>query len=146
MKPRRFPIVLLCGLIAAGLVLHRRAPQPAPTPAAPIATQSADAPLAADRATREITGHGTVIRLLRDDTNGDRHQRILLRLPDGGTLLVAHNIDLAARVAPLALGDTLEFHGEYIWNDKGGVVHWTHRDPAGRHAAGWVRHAGRTFQ
>ena len=145
MKHRRFPIVVLCGLLAAGIVLHRRAPQ-APTPRVPVATASVGIALADDHATREVTGRGTVIRLLRDDSDGDRHQRILLRLPDGGTLLVAHNIDLAPRVSPLAVGDTLEFHGEYVWNDKGGVVHWTHRDPAGRHDAGWLRHDGRTFQ
>ena len=146
MKHRRFPIVVLCGLLAAGIVLHRRAPQQAPAPGAPVATASAGVALADDHATREVTGRGTVIGLLRDDTEGDRHQRILLRLPDGHTLLVAHNIDLAPRVAPLQVGDTLEFRGEYVWNDKGGVLHWTHRDPAGRHAAGWLRHAGRTFQ
>ncbi|MGN6512608.1 MAG: DUF3465 domain-containing protein [Lysobacteraceae bacterium] len=143
---RGFPIILLCALVAGGITLHQRAPREAPAPDTRAASAPADARLADDHTTREVTGRGTVIRLLADDTRGERHQRILLRLPAGGTLLIAHNIDLAPRVAPLVVGDTLEYHGEYVWNDKGGVVHWTHRDPAGRHDAGWLRHAGQTFQ
>ena len=40
----------------------------------------------------------------------------------------------------------IEFEGEYVWNDQGGLVHWTHRDPAQRHRAGWVQHAGHVYQ
>jgi hypothetical protein len=144
MRKRHVLPVAAGALLAAWLLLPQHQKGPPPNEA-PVATNQADR-LAGNHATREVTGRGTVIGLLRDDTDGDRHQRILLRLPDGGTLLVAHNIDLAPRVAPLAIGDTLDFHGEYVWNDKGGVVHWTHRDPAGRHEAGWLRHDGRTFQ
>jgi hypothetical protein len=43
------------------------------------------------------------------------------------------------------MGDEVEFRGEYVWNAKGGVVHWTHRDPRGAHVGGWLRHAGRTY-
>lgn len=94
----------------------------------------------------EISGAGQVSRILPDDNHGSRHQRFILRLPSGQTVLIAHNIDLAPRVAPLAPGDSVEFKGEYAWNEKGGTVHWTHRDPAGRHPAGWLRRAGSTFQ
>jgi hypothetical protein len=94
----------------------------------------------------EISGSGTVIRILPDDDEGDRHQRFILRLPSGQTLLVAHNIDVAPRVSPLDEGDIVEYKGEYVPNDKGGVVHWTHHDPAGNHPSGWLKHAGRTFQ
>jgi hypothetical protein len=59
---------------------------------------------------------------------------------------VAHNIDVAPRLEPLRIGDTVEYHGEYVWNAQGGVVHWTHRDPAGHHEAGWLRREGRVFQ
>jgi len=33
-----------------------------------------------------------------------------------------------------------------VWNSKGGVVHWTHRDPAGRHVDGWLEHNGSRVQ
>jgi hypothetical protein len=94
----------------------------------------------------QVQGSGIVTRILPDDEQGSRHQRFILRLASGQTLLIAHNIDLAPRVTDLKEGDTVEYNGEYQWNDKGGVVHWTHRDPAGRHVAGWLRHEGRTFQ
>ncbi len=94
----------------------------------------------------QVTGEGTVTKLLADDTEGSRHQRFILTLPSGQTLLVAHNIDLAPRIASLKAGDAVVFSGVYEWNAKGGVVHWTHRDPSGRHQAGWLKHVGQTYQ
>jgi hypothetical protein len=94
----------------------------------------------------QLTVVGTVKKILNDDNEGSRHQRILVELPSGHTVLVAHNIDLAARVPDLQPGDAIELHGEYVWNDRGGVMHWTHHDPAGRHAAGWIKHGNRTYQ
>jgi hypothetical protein len=94
----------------------------------------------------QVRGQGEVIKLLSDDNKGSRHQRFILRLPSGNTLLVAHNIDLAPRIDSLRVGDDVEFFGEYEWNDKGGVLHWTHDDPQGRHIAGWLRHRGAVYQ
>ena len=39
-----------------------------------------------------------------------------------------------------------QFGGEYEWNEKGGIIHWTHHDPAGRHADGWLKHNNRIYQ
>lgn len=94
----------------------------------------------------QVEGRGTVERLLADDNEGGRHQRIIVRLRTGQTILIAHNIDLAPKVPSVRKGDEIEFSGEYEWSPKGGVVHWTHRDPDGRHQAGWLRHNGRSFQ
>ena len=114
---------------------------------APAAAAAADGVVASRQvALGQVSGRGTVIRILADDDEGDRHQRFLLRLQSGATLLVAHNIDVAPRVEPLHVGDTVEYAGEFAWNPKGGVVHWTHHDPSGRHPDGWLRHDGRTFQ
>ncbi len=94
----------------------------------------------------EVEGRGTVTSMLRDDNRGSRHQRFVVRLDSGHTLLIAHNIDLASRVDDLRVGDAIAFKGEYEWNGKGGVIHWTHRDPARRHEDGWLRHEGKTYQ
>lgn len=94
----------------------------------------------------QVTGAGVVVKVLRDDTDGSPHQRFLLELPSGQTVLVAHNIDLAPRVPGLTEGDAVEFHGVYEWNPRGGVIHWTHDDPSGRHEGGWLQVQGQTYQ
>ena len=94
----------------------------------------------------QVSGSGKVSRILRDDNEGSRHQRFILRLSSGQTLLIAHNIDLAPRINTLQNGDVVQFYGEYEWNPKGGVVHWTHHDPGGRHVDGWLKHDGRKYE
>jgi hypothetical protein len=91
-------------------------------------------------------GTGTVAAVLSDDNDGSPHQRFILTLQSGQTLLISHNIDLAPRVETLSVGDVVFFKGEYEWNAKGGVIHWTHHDPAGQHEAGWIRHDGKTYE
>lgn len=95
---------------------------------------------------RQVEGAGTVVKILPDDNNGSRHQRFIIRLDSGRTLLIAHNIDLAPRVSPLSVGDVITFRGEFESNAKGGVIHWTHHDPNGRHPGGWIRRKGYSFQ
>ena len=94
----------------------------------------------------QVRAVGKVLKVLADDNDGSRHQRFILELDSGQSLLVAHNIDLAPGISGLQAGDTVEFFGEYEWNAKGGVIHWTHHDPTGRHVAGWLKHRGRTYQ
>lgn len=94
----------------------------------------------------QVSGEGRVVRLLSDDDEGSRHQRFIIALRSGQTLLVAHNIDIAPRIASLREGDVVRFSGVYEWNEKGGVIHWTHRDPNGLHAGGWLSHNGQTYR
>ncbi len=93
----------------------------------------------------QVTGHGVVVKLLKDDTKGSMHQKFLVRINAQQTLLFAHNIDLAPRV-PVEPGDEISFYGEYVYNPKGGIIHWTHHAPRGDHAAGWIMHNGKKYQ
>lgn len=134
-------------LLALALV----APAPlVPSPIALAANYNADQQLAFafknHRSGFVIEGQGTILRLLPDDTQGARHQKFLLRLTSGQVLLFAHNIDLARRVPGLQPGRPLAFRGQYEWNAKGGVIHWTHRDPSNRHSPGWLKYAGVVYQ
>ena len=94
----------------------------------------------------EVEGKGIVTKILADDNSGLKHQKFLVKISPEQTLLFAHNLDLASRIAQLAIGDRIEFKGEYVYNPKGGIVHWTHKDPQGHHAAGWLKHNGKVYE
>ncbi len=94
----------------------------------------------------QVEDSGKVIKILPDDNHGSRHQKFLVKMATGQTLLFAHNIDLATRIADIQIGDAISFRGEYVYNPKGGIVHWTHRDPQGKHFGGWIKHNGHTYQ
>ena len=93
-------------------------------------------------------GTGRVEKLLSDDLEGSRHQKFILRLGSGQSILVSHNIDsdVASRKASMREGDEVRFRGEYEWNERGGVVHWTHDDPKDWHADGWLEHNGVRYE
>ena len=94
----------------------------------------------------QVGGSGKVVKILPDDTQGSRHQKFILKLNSGQTILIAHNIDIAPRISTLKVGDHINFYGQYEWNPKGGVVHWTHHDPSGRHEGGWLNHGGKIYE
>lgn len=89
---------------------------------------------------------GSVERILVDDQKGSRHQRFIVRLSTGQTLLISHNIDIAPRISHLKAGDQIYFYGQYEWNPQGGVIHWTHHDPEGIQPGGWIEYQGRRYQ
>jgi hypothetical protein len=148
----RLVLVVLAALVA---VWYARRPPSGAT--AVEATQPADAREHAGSTpgaaafTRAASGNtmrvsGRVERLLADDRDGSAHQRFIIATGSGTTLLIAHNIDLAPRLEGLARGDAVEVYGEYEWNDKGGLIHWTHKDPGGNHTPGYIEWRGRRYQ
>jgi hypothetical protein len=124
----------------------------APTKAASPAIQNSNSTLNKIRQAADsqksgwwLTTQGKVIKLLKDDTKGHQHQKFLIKLSPDITLLVAHNMDLAPRV-PLKKGDTIKIRGRYEWNNRGGVIHWTHHDPKGRKKDGWIYHKNKYYK
>ncbi len=155
MKPRgSLAVVFVAVALLAGIGLGWGPREPASPGEATFdagwsprgAASPIDAAFEAGRSDVWLEAEGIVERLLPDDTHGSRHQRIIVRIPSGRTVLIAHNIDLAPRVEPLGPGDRLRFRGEYEWNDKGGVVHWTHHDPSGRRRGGWIELGNRRVE
>ncbi|MET0067164.1 MAG: DUF3465 domain-containing protein [Candidatus Thiodiazotropha sp.] len=149
MKQSTIGVILALLAVAGGYQFNNHATAPVGADATLSRPSSESTLLAAIRKRQsdvQVQGEGVVYKLLADDRDGRRHQRFLLRLDTGHSLLVAHNIDLAERLRGLKVGDRVSFYGEYEWNDKGGVIHWTHHDPRGRHENGWLQHAGKTYQ
>ena len=139
----------LLGYVAATGDIGRRVYDPVPAPTQTSQPHNTDAILRqlfeSKASDVQVQGQGTVDRLLADDNEGSRHQRFILRLKSGQTLLIAHNIDLAPRLNGLQEGDAVGFFGEYIYSDLGGTIHWTHHDPAQRHVAGWLEWKGMRY-
>lgn len=138
-------LVLLLAGVAGGYLSWERSPDPGQASSTEASGAAVAAAFAQRRSDQWLEAGGVVVRTLPDDNEGSRHQRFILEVAPDLTVLVAHNIDLAPRV-PLARGDEVALRGEYEWNEKGGVIHWTHHDPRGRHRGGWIRHADKTYR
>jgi hypothetical protein len=91
----------------------------------------------------EVTAEGSVTRVLSDDTGpSGTHQRFIVQVKGSAqTLLIDNNVDIGKRV-PVSTGDDVVVHGEYVWNDQGGLIHFTHHDPAHTHEDGWIELRG----
>jgi hypothetical protein len=145
----RAKAVLIGTAVSVLAVIFASCANPGPATERRTATHD-DSPIgrafASGKSDVQVEGEGTVISILSDDVDGSRHQRFIVKLASGQTLLISPNIDVAPRIAGLKVGDRVRFNGEYVWNEKGGVIHWTHHDPQGRHVAGWVIHNGKRYQ
>ena len=88
-----------------------------------------------------LTIEGKVAEILADDSDETPHQRFIVQIHGGHTVLVSHNLERAYRV-PVKIGDAIEVHGNYKWNKYGGLIHKTHHDDRGVHEDGWINFAG----
>jgi len=136
-------IWLIIAFIIVGYAASKYSPQQTDSA---VPKQNADQLFEQQQSNDQLEVTGEVIKLLTDDHVGKRHQRFIIKLETGLSLLVAHNIDLADRIETLEEGDIVTVYGEYEWNERGGVLHWTHHDPDNRHIGGWIKHQGKTYQ
>lgn len=158
-KLRRITYMVIAAAIASGVTYYKK------NYSNPSATVSTQADLSADSLSTKaqqqaikkirkakdnpdaqfwITVKGTLFKNLKDDRKGSQHQKFLIKIAPDITLLVAHNIDLAQR-APVKKGDEISLRGRYEWNNRGGVMHWTHHDPKGRKQGGWINVNGKKY-
>lgn len=151
-KPWWWGVVAL--VIAGGSYLYKEygAPKQGRDPAAsppPVVTEGSGDSLAElirqKRSDVPVQLSGEISRLLADDNDGSRHQKFIVRVAGGQTVMVAHNIDVAPRV-PATVGMRVSMKGEYVWNEQGGLIHWTHHDPAKLHPGGWIEVNGKRFE
>ena len=102
------------------------------------------------RSRLEVTASGSVVRVLgtREGPSG-RHEGFLVHLRGAGgrglTVRVEDNVDITGPI-PLEDGQSVEVRGEYIFDPRGGLIHYTHHDPGGRHPSGYVEVEGRLYR
>ncbi|MFT7620072.1 MAG: hypothetical protein ACI97A_003729 [Planctomycetota bacterium] len=88
---------------------------------------------------------GSVSKLKDNSAPGIRRQEFTLEFPGGHQVEVSHDTTTSPRV-PMSNGDQVEVRGEYIWTEKGGIIHMTHRDPIPERTSGWINHNGKTYE
>jgi hypothetical protein len=102
----------------------------------------------AQRSHVEVVADGTVTRVLGVAPGRvSPHEGFLLRLASGCSLVVRveANTDFTGPI-PMAEGQRVAVKGEYEFYPRGGVVHWTHRDPRGRHEGGYIQTGGQLYE
>ena len=141
-------ILILIALIVLGYYMYdaQNAVSPIDAPVSIVGSKSIEKAFKDKESDLQVGTEGTVSRILPDDNEGSRHQRFILELYSGHTVLISHNIDLAPRIDGLKVGDRVSVYGEYEWNPQGGVIHWTHHDPASRHEGGWIERNGVRYE
>ncbi|HTU80705.1 MAG TPA: DUF3465 domain-containing protein [Candidatus Acidoferrales bacterium] len=102
----------------------------------------------------EVIADGTVTRVLgiapghpsAEFGMTSPHEGFLMRLASGCDLIVRVEANTGFTNAfPLSGGESVTVKGEYEFYPRGGVIHWTHRDPRGRHAGGYVEAGGKFY-
>ena len=136
-------------LLLALLLLGPAACAPEGTSGGAAGNAAVYAAWAQQRSGVEVTASGSVAKVLgtRRGPSG-YHTGFLLHLRGaegrGLTVRVEDNVDLTGPL-PIRAGDDAEVRGEYIYDPRGGLIHYTHRDPRGRHAGGYVRLNNRMY-
>ncbi|MGI8968072.1 MAG: DUF3465 domain-containing protein [Chloroflexota bacterium] len=90
-----------------------------------------------------VTLTARVVRLLPDSQGQYQHQRFIVQCPSGQTVLIVNDVSIGER-APVRIGQSVSVRGQFIWNNQGGLIHFTHHDPAGGEG-GWIIDARRQY-
>lgn len=91
-----------------------------------------------------VTPSLKVVKKLKDDTKGVKHQKWLVQNESGQIILFVHNLELC-KPLNLEKNDSVKLAGEFKWTDKGALIHWTHYDPKKKRPDGYVQIKGQKF-
>ncbi|MBC7465045.1 MAG: DUF3465 domain-containing protein [Bdellovibrio sp.] len=91
-----------------------------------------------------ITPALKVIKKLKDDNQGIRHQKWLVQSPAGQIILFVHNLELCQPL-DIEKNDMVQLAGEFKWTDKGALIHWAHFDPKKKRPDGYVEFKRRKY-
>jgi hypothetical protein len=100
------------------------------------------------RSHQEVVADGKVVRELGVAPGRvSPHEGFLMQLSSGCSVVVRveANTDFTGTF-PVAAGEGVVVKGEYEYYPRGGVIHWTHRDPRGRHENGYIQIGGRIYE
>jgi len=98
----------------------------------------------------EVEASGTVRKVLGTRlTRSGNHEGFIVEVPVPLTsqslrVKIEDNVDISGSI-PLAAGDHVHFRGEYVYDSRGGIVHWTHHDPRMRHEPGFIEVNGKRY-
>lgn len=101
----------------------------------------------AGRSHVEVVAAATVTRVLGVASGRvSPHEGFLMQLTSDCRVVVRveANTDFTGAFA-LVRGDRVVVKGEYEYYPIGGVIHWTHRDPRGRHEGGFIQVGDKTY-
>lgn len=92
----------------------------------------------------EVRFYGSVLETLGTRlTRSGAHEGFIVLTAAHKHVRVEDNTDITGAI-PLRLGEPVAVQGQYACDD--GVVHWTHRDPEGRHWSGFITAGGHTYE
>lgn len=85
----------------------------------------------------------TIVRVLGErDSRSGLHEGFVIRVHDR-TFRVEDNVNITGPI-PMQRGQAVSLLGQLECDDL--VIHWTHRDPRGRHPSGYVKVNGRLYE
>lgn len=95
----------------------------------------------------ETIAQGNVLAILGTSSGpSGEHEGFLLKLTGDCDLLVRVEVNTGITgPIPLHRGEKVIVKGQYETDVTGGVIHWTHHDPAGRHVGGYIVAGGKTY-
>jgi len=93
-----------------------------------------------------VSSIGRIAKVLDNQQQPHKAQRVLIRLSSGRKLIIQHNIEQAAPLPELQIGEMLSFRGIYRWNGQGGMIVSTYQQSDAPKRSGWLEYQDIIYQ